>query len=266
MGSSRLIVDADRAALQWAALRAYGKLSARFGHRGMQRFSWVLGRFFHGVATVDLGGPRLRVRLADGYWTKMLIGDSYEPMVYELLERELGPDVSLVDCGANIGYWSVLASSRWGAPVVAVEASSESYKQLLENNRLNGDRFTAVRAAIWSRDGETLRLVTHDRRHAGSSVVNRRERIGERGYNVEHVETVTVDGLVDRYVARPKIVLKLDVEGAESEALKGAEHTLSELDTTLVYEDTDGAVTQLVQALGYRSRRVDDHNYVARRA
>ena len=88
------------------------------------------------------------MRLRDGYWTKLLLGQTYEPEFADLLARELVPDVAFLDCGANIGYWSVLASTRWGAGVVAVEAAGDAYQQLVRNNILNGSRFTPLHGAV----------------------------------------------------------------------------------------------------------------------
>jgi len=231
----------------------------------MQRFSWALGRRLNGVATLDLGGPRLRIRLRDGYWTKLLVGQPYEPGLGELLAREVGPNAPLLDCGANIGYWSLLASTRWGAPVVAVEAATTTYEQLVGTNELNGSRFCTVHAALWSCEEERLTIVTHELRHAGSSVVTRRDKIAQAGYQEELVQTVTIDGLVARHFPEAKkIVVKLDVEGAEIAALSGATKTLLTRQVVLVYEDADGSVSEAVRQHGYTPRSLGSGNYVAR--
>jgi FkbM family methyltransferase len=259
-------VTGHRADVQWALLRAYGTLTKRFGYRGMQRISWHLGRILHEDATLDLEGARLRVGLGDGYWTKLLLGQPYEPELADLLAGELDPEAAFLDCGANIGYWSVLASTRWGAQVVAVEAARSAYQQLVRNNRLNGNRFTPLKAAVWSQERELLTLVTHEWRHAGSSVVNRRDKIGRSGYDTETVETVTIDGLVARHFPdASKVVVKLDVEGAESAAIEGARDTLGTRDVLLVYEDAGSSAGNILRELGYGPVPLGAGNYVALR-
>ena len=143
-----------------------------------------------------------------------------------------------IDCGANIGYWSLLAAVRHQARVIAIEPAATSFERLVENVKLNGDVVQARRAAVWSSSGEVLSLVTHAQRHAGSSVVNRRERIGVAGYGVEEVETVTLDQIYrECYVGEDSVAVKLDVEDAEVEALRGARGLLESRDVLLIYED-----------------------------
>jgi hypothetical protein len=81
-------------------------------------------------------------------------------------------------------------------------------------------------------------LVTHAQRHAGASAVNRRERIGVAGYGVEEVGTVTLDQIYrECYEGQESVAIKLDVEDAEVEALRGAREILDSCDALLIYED-----------------------------
>ena len=219
-------------------LRLYARLSRR---RGLQRFAWELARVASpdASAVVDVDGVRLRVYLSDGYWVHLLFfAGGYEPEVEAALERVIGPSTPFIDCGANIGYWSLMASVRGRARVVAVEPAARSFERLTENVSLNGAPVETRRAAVWSTTGVVLRLVTHARRHAGASVVNRRERIGVPGYGVEEVETVTLDQIYrERFAGEDAVVVKLDVEDAEVEALRGGRELLESCDALLVYED-----------------------------
>ncbi|MGA7342874.1 MAG: FkbM family methyltransferase [Terracidiphilus sp.] len=227
-------------------LRAAAAASHLAGDRGMQRFTWGLARHFFSAnnsAVLEMAaGGRLKIRLGDGYWTRLLIpGFRYEPEIWSPLSRVLRePEVFFLDCGANIGYWSVV-SSQFLPPgrILAVEASPPNYEQLLENAKLNGDKFQAEWGALWERDGENVVIVSHELRHAGSSIVDRRDKIGMTGYRQHDVETVTIDTLCGRYVPDPeaRIVIKLDVEGAEIPALRGARKTLGERQVMVLYED-----------------------------
>lgn len=151
------------------------------------------------------------------------------------------PNTYFLDCGSNIGYWSVIAS-RILPPghTVALEASPSNYKRLSRNAELNEDRFDTVLGAIWSRGGETLNIVTHDQRHAGSSVVNRREKMGQKGYHEYKIDSITIDSICDRFTENnpdARIVIKLDVEGAEIQAIEGAERVLGSREVIVIYED-----------------------------
>jgi FkbM family methyltransferase len=243
------------AGLHLFCLRLIAFASRLAGGRGMQKCTWILARVFsptHAAILETASGARLKIRLADGYWTRLLIpGYSYEPEIGATLARVLAqPDVFFLDCGANIGYWSVVLSRMLPAGrILAVEASPPNYAQLAENAALNEGKFQTVPAALWERDGEEAVIVSHELRHAGSSIVERRDKISVAGYTGYTVPTVTIDSLCDRYVPDPaaklpaakphaaKIVIKLDVEGAEIPALHGARKVFAERQALLLYEE-----------------------------
>ena len=222
----------------FALLRLYAWLSHG---RGLQRFAWELGRIAgpDASAVVAIDGARLRVYLSDGYWVHLLfLAGGYEPEIDEALAQVLRPGTPFIDCGANIGYWSLLAAVRHQARVIAIEPAGRSFERLVENVKLNGDVVQTRRVAVWSSSGAVLSLVTHAQRHAGASVVNRRERIGVSGYGVEEVGTVTLDQIYrECYEGEDSVAIKLDVEDAEVEALRGARELLDSCDALLVYED-----------------------------
>jgi FkbM family methyltransferase len=238
-------VSGSAANLQRFCLEAAAVLSRFLQNRGMQRLTWVMARFFdrRNTALLDLpSGGKIQIYLNDGYWTRLLVsGFIYEPEIDFVLKRVLTqPDTYFLDCGANIGYWSVIASrSLPQGRTVALEASPPQFEQLRRNAQLNEGRFDAILGAIWSRNGDTLVIMTHDMRHAGSSVVNRREKAGQHGYHEYRVESVTIDSVCDRYIPRrdSKIVIKLDVEDAEIQALEGARGVLGTREVVVLYED-----------------------------
>ena len=59
-------------------------------------------------------------------------------------------DYTLLDCGANYGYWSVLVSSKpYGShKAIAIEPSSQNFAKLANNAEINGNRFEAMKCAI----------------------------------------------------------------------------------------------------------------------
>ncbi len=230
------------AGLQFAALRLYAALTKRIGYFAMQRFSWLLGDLLGNQASAVIGvgggGAELRIYLSDGYWTKLLWSREYEPDVGEILARSLEPGTAFVDCGANIGYWSVIASREHKASVVAIEPAQQTFERLSENHALNHGSFSLVRAALWSTNGGTQTLVSHAKHHAGASVVHRRERANAPGYTVEEVECRSLDSLVEEFFpGADRIVLKLDVEGAEAKVLEGGRQLFARRDVLILYED-----------------------------
>jgi FkbM family methyltransferase len=212
--------------------------------RAMQWLVWLFGRLFNeknGVTVRLPCGGMLRLLLNDGYWISLISSRyEYEPEIGFLLRHFLrGDDVAFLDCGANIGYWSVIASGLTGAGrVVAVEAAPPIFDLLVRNAALNSNRFDCVLAAVWHRDGDSLSLVRHERRHARSSVIDLRDRIGQPGYSQERISSVTLDTLCEREeVTSPCLVIKLDVEGAELPALAGARRLTESREVVVIYED-----------------------------
>ena len=73
-------------------------------------------------------GSRLYFRLDDVYWNSFIRQPDfdYEPEIGKFLLRLKDVDYRFFDCGANIGYWSVLVTSEMlgRKRAIAVEASS----------------------------------------------------------------------------------------------------------------------------------------------
>ena len=238
-------VSGSSAGIHLFCLRAAAALAGSLHNHGMQRMTWNLAPLFdsQNAAVVELpSGGKLQVYLNDGYWSRLFIkGFKYEAEIEHVLKCVLTqPDTYFLDLGANIGYWSVVAS-RLLPPgrVVALEASPPQYERLCRNAELNGGSFEAILGAVWLRDGDTLVIVAHDRRHAGSSVVNRREKVGQAGYHEYGVQSITIDSVCERYIPNPnaRVVIKLDVEDAEIQALQGARAVLSSREVVVLYED-----------------------------
>ncbi len=258
-------------------VKAAGVQSNLFRYPGMQRLTHAIATGFDSRNTVLLKLPQggeLEISLNDGYWCRLLKrGFTYEPELENVFRRvAAAPGIYFIDCGANIGYWSVLASQLLPAGrCIAVEASPLQYAKLLRNAQLNHDRFIAVSGALWSHDGEILVIVTNERWHAGSSVVNWKEKIGQTRYHEHKIESVTIDSLCDRYVAGAdaRVLIKLDVEGAEVQALEGAQKVLASRETIVMYEDHGQDPTCRTSAFFFDNCTCDifycnDHNIVIR--
>jgi hypothetical protein len=87
---------------------------------------------------------RFAFDLRDPYWARLLAsGFTYEPEIEDVLRAFADLPYTFVDAGANLGYWSVLATSlELGAHrSIAIEAASGTFERLLGNRALNGDRF-----------------------------------------------------------------------------------------------------------------------------
>jgi FkbM family methyltransferase len=205
------------------------------------RAAWILGRILGrgSVATFDVfGGRRIDVPLDDGYWiSRLLLDGDYEPEVGAVLARTLRPQDAFIDCGANIGWWSIFASSVVpdAARILAVEPARAVFARLQAAAESNRGAFVPLRAAVWDRSGLELTLIADRDRHAAASVAATPEGSAARG-SPEPVTSITIDELIERVGATPRVIVKLDVEGSEPEALAGAGR-LAGRDALLIYED-----------------------------
>ena len=105
------------------------------------RGKWRLRRIWE--RTVPRGDRRI-ARLPEGSILNVQLDIPYERMVWlqdeewdelRYLHRKLRPGDVFIDVGANIGYYTLLASQRVGASgkVFAIEANSGTYAKLLRN-------------------------------------------------------------------------------------------------------------------------------------
>ena len=173
-------------------------------------------------------------RLDDFYWNRIVLEDyRYEPEIEIALHAVKDLDFLFLDCGANIGYWSVLASSEeFGNKVcVAIEASADTFENLTANSNANSNRFSVLCNAIYSENGH--RFIMSNARHHAARHIQPSQKTKE-----EFVESITIDTIISHQNVskNTKVVIKLDVEGQEINALKGSEETLKR-DFLLVYED-----------------------------
>lgn len=229
-------------------------------HRGLWRLCRLIGGGTLGDDAHDLvvrlnDDSRFVFDLRDPYWARVLApGFTYEPEIERVLRAFADVPYTFVDAGANLGYWSILASSlEFGAHrAIAIEAAARTFERLLANRALNGDRFQCLHGAVAERAGDrvTLAISAH---HSATGIADSGEIRDVRGTEV--VSTVTLDDVVggDGGDASPLIV-KLDVEGAEIAALRGGRKLL-EREALLLYEDhgkdPESRVTAAVLELGW---------------
>ncbi len=137
-----------------------------------------------------------------------------EAFIRRILQTHRGV---FVDAGANVGYYTLLACKS-GVPVVAVEAHPQTFECLERHVRLNGcDQCQIVNRALWDRTGEVLSLEAEAFQYGGAHLVT-----GEQ--TDWRVETITLDDLLKD--VEQVCLIKMDIEGSEGHALRGASRVL----------------------------------------
>jgi len=138
--------------------------------------------------------------------------------IYEQFYKPLKNDV-VVDAGAFVGMFAVKAAKAVGdnGKVIAVEPEKENLKFLKKNVEENGlENIIIVEKGLWSEKGKKRLYLDY---RSAASLVYCRDRFVE-------VEVDTLDNIISDLQLSVDYI-KMDVEGAEIEALKGAEKVLN---------------------------------------
>lgn len=207
-----------------------------------------------------VGVPIMRGPLRGRWWSLLaggkvgrVIGGSYEPELTALFSERVRPGSVVFDLGAHIGYYTLLASTlvRSGGRVVACEPSPRNLRHLRGHTEMNRLRnVEIVPAAVCEVEG-----TAHFSSRGGSGTGH----LAAEG--ALRVATTTVDH-VRRSTGRSPDFMKIDVEGAEVELLRGATDTLREA-RPVIFLSTHGpelrkAATALLSSAGYRCERIGE--------
>jgi len=199
-----------------------------------------------------VGDVDLLCDAADGAVTPGLRSGAYEPHLTAVFERYCRPGMTVVDVGANVGYYSLLASKLVGASgrIIALEPNSENCRLLLSSLRLYGiGNVQLIPVAADTATGWAY-YSTH---------------VGSNGGLVDDEDLLAHPGVVvptfrlDDIVEGPVGFLKMDVEGAEGRVVRGAAR-LIERDRPIVTTELKEAMLDrvskmsLVEYLGYFER------------
>jgi FkbM family methyltransferase len=143
----------------------------------------------------------------------------WEPLETEIIGRFLAPDSLFIDCGANLGWFSVIAAAR-GARVVAFEPFPPNSALLRDNISRNdfGAQIEMHECALGAAPGMARLDLSDDNQG------DHRVAVGPTRRRSVEVRVVTVDVTL---AGRSPAVMKLDTQGSEVAILRGATATLA---------------------------------------
>ncbi len=161
------------------------------------------------------------------------VGGRYEEEIsYFFTKFCKGKDL-LLDIGANIGYYTMLGNQVDGGMFIhSFEPVVETFKTLEKNvNSLNSENVKAYQLALGSED-KIIQIERKADSGHNSLLPTKNLSTGEK-------EEITVSVLDELLTAKEKkIMIKIDVEGYEFEALKGAKNLLENNKVTIILEYT----------------------------
>ena len=144
------------------------------------------------------------------------VGDGYKEILIKLISTN---DV-IIDIGVNVGYFSALAAEAVGAngTVYAIEASPIMINRL--NKMLNESKINTIKLfnyAIWKDKGTLeFKVATNS---GWSSIIENPTFIIDEKFDVN---AITLDQFCEDQSINKINLLKLDIEGAEMDALLGS--------------------------------------------
>jgi FkbM family methyltransferase len=163
----------------------------------------------------------------------------------------------VLDCGANIGLFTLAALERGASLVVAIEPALDNVECLRRNLAayVAAGKVIVYPKGVWDKD-DVLRLNVQPSNSASYSVALR-YRGARPG---PQVELTTIDELVRDLGLDRVDYIKMDIEGAEREALKGGANVIRRFKPRLTislehrYDDPKG-IPETVRRMfsGYRA-------------
>ena len=143
----------------------------------------------------------------------------YEPEIVGLIRETLRPGQTFIDVGANEGYHTIIAAiamNRTGK-IIAVEPQRRLWSALETNLRLNDSEAMLIPAVLSDYSGQA-RLYLYPSSNPGASSLFRPTR-----YPLPFVTvpSTTLERLFDEQEIGVCHLMKIDVEGAEYEVIKG---------------------------------------------
>jgi len=184
---------------------------------------WLWARanhnFFHHGAIVigtDALGNRMECLTSDFVQKHVAVFGVWEPRITDYLLAKQHVSGTFLDIGANVGYYSLLAS-RIFDNVISFEPAPKNFAKLTANIAANGaDNISAFELAISDQRqiAPLYRSVDHD----NSGMSSLRE---ENGAAFEaNIKCVPLQDVVDDQEWRRVKFIKVDVEGAELQVVK----------------------------------------------
>ena len=217
-----------------------------------------VARYSRRILPRDLAVPSLRGELRG---TKWIIESQrhacwlgiYEKALQAVVAREVKPGGVFYDVGANVGFYTLLASALVGpGKVFAFEPVPMNIYYLKRHLELNQIKNVELfEAAVSDRNG-ALSFLEEETRAMGRL---------QPGGNC-FVQSVTLDALFQKGRITSPDYIKMDIEGAELQALHGASGIFRDFHPILFLathgQDVHKDCCRLLESWGYEYRRLDE--------
>ncbi len=172
-----------------------------------------------------------------------------------------------IDVGANIGKYTIMVGKKIKGKVIAIEPEEKNFEILKKNIELNNlKNIIPVRSACSSKSKK--RKFFLDRQGIGTHSFYK-IKIGKTD-KIIYIKTERLDNLISKNLEKKEIkeisLIKIDVEGAEADVLKGTKKTLKKYHPKILVEVWNNKslekVRKILLPLGYKEKKLNKENYL----
>jgi FkbM family methyltransferase len=176
-----------------------------------------------------IDGIQWELDLSEVIDASLFFSGSFEPKAEQTIGRHLGPGMTAIDVGANVGYHTLRMARATGpgGQVIAIEPAPRALARLRRNLALNAFANVEVVAAA---------LDEHDLESAELRLQWSFPLSGLGGAEMARVRVARLDTLVHERRLKRVDLVKIDVDGLEARVLRGAVDTLREYHPVLFFE------------------------------
>ena len=201
--------------------------------------AWVSVRLFDNVTYTVHHGLLKGMRRKGGLgWLPSALSPGVMSAEHKFWEQLNLSGQTVYDVGSFHGLLALFFASR-AKQVVCFEPNTQNNKRLTENLELNGVKNVQVRKVGVGSRTEVLKMVVDPLMPGGSSVdAKMQDQMLQSGAGTitEEIPIVTLDEEIPRAQLPAPDFIKIDIEGWELEALRGARHTLESKKPALFLE------------------------------
>lgn len=192
-------------------------------------FMVIKGKKIHAVAKLPISNVQIAVDLGEfiQYW--IFVDGLYEKD-YILQSVKYVENKVFIDIGSNIGVYA-LSLCKKAKQIYALEPENKNYKVLCKNvvhNELKN--ITPLKLAVFSKNNHTVNLNISNNDSGWHSLLI------DYSQKKQRVKTITLDKLIKQYRLKDIGLIKIDVEGAEYDILKGSVNTLKKIHPVFLIE------------------------------
>jgi FkbM family methyltransferase len=189
-----------------------------------------------------------------------IISEHYENITFSLFKKLAKKAKVIIDIGAHIGKYTILASKMTNGKVISIEASKDNFSILKKNIMLNNAKNVLAFNLAITNSNKKVKLYKPN-----TSGHNTLRRINAP---YKWVNGTTLDYLLKKLKIEKVDLIKIDVEGTEINVIEGFKEYLihHKVDNIIIEISKDNIyqVKKIFSSFGYSIKKIENENYIVR--